>query len=133
MAFDGEGGPHRGQHRRRPSHAEADGASDQRGRSEVHLSLRLGEQYARKRELSARLAADEGAVGRAVPLSGVAGVVQPAQVEVSDANQQDGALPGDRADDDGAGGGDATHEDQRVDAEEAWDVDSSRTWCRTAT
>ena len=83
--------------------------------------------------MSARLAADEGAVGRAVPLSGVAGVVQPAQVEVSDANQQDGALPGNRVDDDSACGGDAPHEDQRVDAEEAWDVDSSRTWCRIAT
>ena len=72
-------------------------------------------------------------MGRAVPLSGVAGVVQPAEIEVSVANQQDGAVPGHGSDDDGSCGGDATDEDQRVETRREWNVDSSRTWCRTTT
>ena len=58
----------------------------------------------------------EDAVGRAVPVPGVAGVVQGAAGEVPAQDQRDGAVLGHGADDDEGGGGGASDEDQRVRA-----------------
>lgn len=83
------------------------------------MPLRLGEPWAKAAALRRSGVPAEDAVGRAVSVPGVAGVVQGAAGEVPAQDQRDGAVLGNGADDDEGGGGGASDEDQRVSEGEA--------------